>query len=180
MSTAALTATTATQAKPAARDAAAEKKRQRRRTLLGVAHKGALQLGMDEDARRAAQEAFSGHQSLRDFSDQQLIAWCWELKRRGADIGIPAPPPRGGSGWQRPTAAQAATIEHLCAALNLSEGALQAFVQRTTGVADARFMTKRMASEVITGLTRWARSRGADTRSRTRSAIDQLIHGDDA
>lgn len=62
----------------------------------------------------------------------------------------------------------------------MSEGALQAFVQRTTGVADARFMTKRMASEVITGLTRWARSRGADTRSRTRSAIDQLIHGDDA
>lgn len=70
--------------KPASSDAA-EKKRQRRRTLLGVAHKGALQLGMDDDARRAAQEAFAGHPSLRDFSDQQLIAWCWELKRRGAD-----------------------------------------------------------------------------------------------
>lgn len=154
---------------PAAPDAAA-----RRRLLLGLAHKAAKQLGMDEETRRAAQAAFSGKASLKDFSDQELIAWCWELKRRGADIGIPGPPPKGGAGWDRPTPAQWATIERLAAALALTDAGLAGFVKRTTGLDDPRFLDRRGASDVISGLTRWARSRGADTRSKTESALDIL------
>ncbi|MCX8016341.1 MAG: regulatory protein GemA [Rhodocyclaceae bacterium] len=147
---------------------------ERRRALLGLAHKAAAQLGMDEETRRAAQAAFAGRESLKDFTDRQLIAWCWELKRRGADIGIPAPPPKGGLAWDRPTPAQWATIERLSMSLGLTDAALSAFVRRTTGLDDARFLTRRGATEVITGLEKWARSRGADTRSKTESAIDIL------
>lgn len=148
---------------------------ERRRLLLGLAHKGAQMVGMDDDTRRAAQAAFAGHASLKDFSDRELVAWCWELKRRGADIGIPGPPPRGGVGYGRPTDAQLATIERLAASLDLSEAALTGFVSRTCHVDAIRFLTKTQASQVITGLERWARSRGADTRSKTRQAIDALM-----
>lgn len=147
----------------------------RRRALLGLAHKAAIDLGMDEQTRRMAQAAFAGHESLRDFSDEQLVAWCWELKRRGADIGIPAPAPLGGSGFGRPTPAQWATIERLVASLGLSDDGFRAFVKRTAGVDLPRFMTRADASKVITGLERWARSQGVDTRSKTRQAIEALM-----
>lgn len=146
----------------------------RRRVLLGLAHKAAAQLGMDDDTRRAAQQAFAGKESLRDFSDGELLSWCYELKQRGADIGIPVPPPRGGAGWDRPTPAQWGTIERLATSLGLTDAALAAFVRRTCRVDDPRFLTRRGATEVITGLTKWARSRGADTRSKTEEALDML------
>ncbi|TCS69745.1 uncharacterized protein DUF1018 [Sulfuritortus calidifontis] len=151
----------------------------RRRVLLGLAHRAALQLGLDDDARRQAQAAFAGRASLKDFDDKQLVAWCWELKRRGAEIGIPSPPPKGGLGWNRPTPAQWATIERLAGSLALTDTALAAFVKRTTGLDDPRFLTKRGATEVITGLEKWARSRGADTRSKTRQAIEALLEDGD-
>jgi len=134
----------------------------RRRLLLGLAHKAAAQLGMDEDARRAAQMAYAGKASLRDFTDSQLIGWCWELKRRGADIGIPGPPPRGGMGWERPTEAQWAEIERLTLAMGwsgLEDGALRGFVRRTCEVEDARFITRGQATALISGLRRWLAQR---------------------
>ncbi|MCX8017383.1 MAG: regulatory protein GemA [Rhodocyclaceae bacterium] len=152
--------------------------RDRRKTLLGLAHMAAAQLGLDEDTRRAAQQAFCGKASLREFTDDELVAWCWELKRRGADIGIPAPAPKGGIGWERPTAAQWAMIERLAAGLGLNEAGLRAFTARTCHVDDTRFLTRAQASAVITGLQRWSCARGADTRSRTRQAIEALL-GDD-
>jgi hypothetical protein len=134
----------------------------RRRVLLGLAHKAAVQLGMDEDTRRAAQQAFCGKSSLRDYTDSQLIAWCWELKRRGAEIGIPAPPPKGGSGWGRPTEAQLAEIERLCLRMGwsgLDDGALRGFVRRTCAADDVRFITRGQATAVISGLRRWLAQR---------------------
>lgn len=136
--------------------------RERRRLLLGLAHKAASQLGMDEETRRAAQMAFAGKASLRDFSDAQLVGWCWELKRRGADIGIPAPPPRGGAGWGRPTEQQLAEIERLALAMGwsgLDDGALRGFVRRTCEVEDVRFITRGQATAVISGLRRWLAQR---------------------
>lgn len=146
----------------------------RRRVLLALAHKAAAQLGMDEETRRAAQAAFAGHASLRDFTDQQLLAWCWELKRRGADIGIPAPPPKGGTGWGRPTDTQWAEIERLCTAMGwsgLDDGALRGFVRRTCEVEDARFITRGQATAVISGLRRWVaqRQRHAGRRAADRA-----------
>ncbi|MEO1766769.1 regulatory protein GemA [Thiobacter aerophilum] len=134
----------------------------RRRVLLGLAHKAAAQLGMDEDTRRAAQMAFCGKASLADYSDSQLIGWCWELKRRGAEIGIPAPPPKGGSGWGRPTEAQLAEIERLALRIGwsgLDDGALRGFVRRTCAADDVRFITRGQATAVISGLRRWLAQR---------------------
>jgi hypothetical protein len=152
----------------------------RRRLLLGLAHKGAAQVGMDDDTRRAAQLAFGGKESLRDFSDPLLIKWCYELKRRGADIGVPAPPPRGGTGWERPSAPQWARIEQLSAQLGLSETGLAQFVTRTAKVDDPRFLTKAQATAVITALAKWAGGRGMDTASQTRKAIARLLEDDRA
>ena len=145
----------------------------RRRLLLGLAHKAAAQLGMDEETRRAAQMAFAGKASLRDFSDAQLVGWCWELKRRGADIGIPAPPPRGSAGWGRPTDTQWAEIERLALRMGwsgLDDGALRGFVRRTCEVEDARFITRGQATAVISGLRRWLAQR---ERSAGRRAVDR-------
>lgn len=161
------------------RAAAPDARLARRRRLLGLAHKGAALLGLDEDTRRAAQQAYTGHASCADMTDQQLVGWLWELKRRGAEIGIPAPPPRGGTGYGRPTDAQRARIEQLAAALELSEAALCGFVRRTCQVDDLRFVTKSQASAVISGLTRWATARSADTRSRTRAALEALLAEED-
>lgn len=136
--------------------------RSRRNLLLGLAHKAAAQLGMDEETRHAAQMAFAGKASLRDFSDAQLVGWCWELKRRGAQIGIPAPPPKAGLGWGRPTEAQWAEIERLCMAMGwsgLDDGVLRGFVRRTCGVEDARFLTRGQATALIAGLRRWLAQR---------------------
>ncbi|MEW5790012.1 MAG: phage protein GemA/Gp16 family protein [Pseudomonadota bacterium] len=137
-------------------------KTDRRRVLLGLAHKAAAQLGMDEETRRAAQMAFCGKASLRDYTDAQLLAWCWELKRRGADIGIPAPPPKGGAGWERPTPSQWAEIERLSLAMGwsgLDDGALRGFARRTCAVDDVRFITRHQATAVISGLRRWLAQR---------------------
>lgn len=134
----------------------------RRRLLLGLAHKAAAQLGMDEETRRAAQAAFAGHESLRDFSDRQLLAWCWELKRRGAEIGIPAPPPKGGAGWGRPTPAQLVELERLAIAIGwdgLDDARLRGFVRRTCEIDDLRFASKAQMSDLISGLRRWLRQR---------------------
>lgn len=133
---------------------------ERRRALLGLAHRAAALLGMDEEARRAAQQAFSGKTSLRDFSDRELIGWLYELKARGAPIGIPAPPPWGGNGWDRPSEWQRVRMEQLAALLGLNERRFAAFVRRTTGVDDPRFLTFAGAQAVLHGLSRWARQRG--------------------
>jgi len=134
----------------------------RRRVLLGLAHKAALLLGLDEDARRDAQEAFTGHASCRDMSDAQLLAWCWELKRRGAQIGIPGPRPDPKT-YGRPSASQLAEIERLAIALGwdhgLDSGALRGFIRRTLKIDDLRFATLRQATIVIVALRRWVASR---------------------
>jgi hypothetical protein len=147
----------------------------RRRQLIGLAHLGATQLGLDEDTRRAAQAAWTGHASCADMTEAELVAWCWELKRRGATIGIPTPPACGGLSLGRPTPAQLARIEALAAALGLQEAALAGFCQRTVGIDDPRWLTRAQASDVISGLSRWAASRGADARSKTRTALDALL-----
>lgn len=140
----------------------------RRRALLGLAHKGAKLLGLDDDTRRAAQAAFMGQPggvaSCRDMSTEQLAAWCWELKRRGADIGIPGPMPRASS-WDRPSRSQLGEIERLALAFGwvdgLDDGRLAGFVRRTARVDSPRFLTRAQATSVISGLRKWQRGRAA-------------------
>lgn len=131
-----------------------------RETLMGLVHKAAVQLGLDEDIRRAMQQTITGKPSCRDMTENQLKQVAWHLKRLGADIGIPGQPLRGGNRWDRPTRPQLTEIERLALRFGWEQGlddpSLLAFIQRTAKVDAVRFLTKRQASDVITGLRRWA------------------------
>lgn len=144
----------------------------RRRVLLGLAHKGAAQLGWDDAFRREQQARLTGHASCRDMTDAQLLAWCWRLKSLGADIGVPGQVPRGGLRLDRPTTGQLAALERLALALGwegLDDARLLGFVRRTVEVDSLRFLTRGNATHCIAGLTRWARQRGIDTSLRSPS-----------
>ncbi len=132
-----------------------------RRVLMGLAHKAALLAGLDDDARRAVQQAVTGKASCKDMSEAELRRLLWHYKAKGVDIGIPGPAPRGGQGWTRPTPWQWAEIERLSHAMGwegLEDGRLLAFVRRTAQVDSVRFLTRRQATGVITGLGRWLAS----------------------
>lgn len=136
----------------------------RRRVLLGLAHRGAALLGWDDDFRRGEQARLTGHASCRDMTDAQLAAWCWHLKRLGANIGIPGAPARGGARLDRPTDRQIGEIELLAAGFGWVDGLddrrLLGFVRRTAKVDGVRFLTRRQATAVIAGLRRWRRQGG--------------------
>lgn len=147
-----------------------------RKKMFGLAHMAAKQLGWDEDMRREAQQAYNGKPSLKDYTDTELLAWLWQLKEWGADIGIPLKRSVPAQVTRdRPTPAQLATIERLAASLGLSDQALAVFVRRTTGISSVQWLDRRGASAVITGLGRWAHSQGIDTRSKTAQALDILL-----
>lgn len=134
----------------------------RRKVLLGLAHQAAVQLGWDEEFRRERQRAVTGHASCRDMTDAQLTGWCWYLKDLGADIGIPGPPRRNGLRADRPTNSQWAALERWAERIGwggLDDERLRGFVRRTAGVSDVRFLTRAQATQVITGLKRWAQQR---------------------
>lgn len=141
-----------------------------RHTLIGLAHKAATLAGLDEDARRAVQVEVTGVESCGAMTDAQLRILLRHYRARGVDIYIPHASPPG-----RITEAQRATIARLAASIGLDDAQLQAFVARTAKVDSVDFLTKRAASGIISGLERWARQRGADTRSKTRAAIDALL-----
>lgn len=130
----------------------------RRRVLMGLAHKGATLLGLDDETRRAAQLNHTGIASCRDMSDGQLLDWCWELKRRGAEIGIPGPAPRAVA-LDRPTVPQLVELERLALAFGwmagLEDRRLLGFVRHTAKVDHPRFLTRAQATDVISGLRRW-------------------------
>lgn len=130
-----------------------------RKTLLGLAHMAAKQLRWDDDMRRSTQQQKTGKASLADMSDNELLDWCWHLKRLGAQIGIPHPPRRGGKSWHRPSTSQLGEIEQLALQFGwtdgLSDTRLISFIQRTAKVDDVRFLLKWQATHVISGLRRW-------------------------
>lgn len=133
----------------------------RRRVLLGLAHKAAKQLGWDDAFRRDRQQAVTGHASCAGMTDSQLAAWCWHLKRLGAKISIPGPA-RASTAWGRPSEQQLTEIERLALAFGwdgLDDRRLAAFVKRTVGVDSPRFMTAEQASAIISGLRRWQMQR---------------------
>ncbi|MDR4518931.1 MAG: regulatory protein GemA [Nitrosomonas sp.] len=130
-----------------------------RGALLGLAHMGAKQLGWDEDTRKCMQRQKTGKESLKDMSNNELLDWCWHLKRIGAQIGIPHPPRRGGKSWDRPSGRQLGEIQQLALQFGWTDGLddsrLNAFVERTTKVENIKFLMRWQATDVISGLRRW-------------------------
>ena len=142
----------------------------KRRALIGLAHKAATLAGLDDDTRRAVQVEVTGKESCGEMTQRELLALLRHYKAKGVQVYIPNTAPFG-----RITAAQRATIDRLAAAIGLEDGQLQAFIARTAKVDSVEFLRKSQASAVISGLQRWADQRGADTRSRTRAAIETLL-----
>lgn len=130
-----------------------------RHVLTGLAHMASQQLGWDDDMRRQMQKDKTGQESLRDMTDNQLLDWCWHLKRLGAEIGIPHPPRKGGKSWDRPTTRQLGEIEQLALQMGwtdaLDDERLTKFIQHTATVDNVRFLMQWQATHVITGLRRW-------------------------
>lgn len=131
-----------------------------RQALLGIIHRGAAQLGLDEDDRRAMQARLTGRESCRDMDLTQLRTVAWHLKRSGADIGIPGLPPPA-KRLDRVTGPQLARLEQLAVTMGwaggLADERLLGFVRRTAKIDHIRFLTRRQASDCIVGLERWLR-----------------------
>lgn len=129
-----------------------------RQALLGIIHRGSAQLGLDDDDRRAMQARLTGRESCRDMDLTQLRTVAWHLKRSGADIGIPGLPPPA-KRLDRVTGPQLARLERLAVAMGwpggLADDRLLGFVRRTAKLDHIRFLSRRQASDCITGLERW-------------------------
>jgi hypothetical protein len=139
-----------------------------RKTLLGLAHKAAKQLAWDEDFRREQQQAITGKYSCKDMSDAQLRRWLYHLKKLGANIFVPSPDTTGGDA-DRPTANQLAEIEKLSAEKGFNAGlddpGLIKFIHHTARVSHPRFLTRKQASQVITGLRNWTGNKSQGSRA---------------
>lgn len=129
-----------------------------RHKLLAQVHLGAKRKGMDDDTYRDWLERETGQRSCKQLTDTQLSALVQEL--RGAGALDDAPPGTVGRP-DRPTRPQWARLGTACRALGWSGTAdprFAAFVKRTARVDHPRFLDRKGASKVITGLEAWARS----------------------
>ena len=130
-----------------------------RQILMGLAHRAANALGLDDEARKAKQMLVTGCESCSEMSPTRLRVLLWSYRLAGVSIGVPSPPVV--SAPDRPTGAQITQIERLCAEkglFGLDDPRLAKFVGRTAKVDAVEFLTHRQASNVITGLSRWDRS----------------------
>lgn len=132
-----------------------------RKKLLAMAHMAPHQLGLSEDERRTVQREIGGSESCRHMSNASIRRLLWHYKRLGADIFVPGPCAEELKG--RPTRAQMREIERLAFAMGweggLDDPALRGFVKRTARVEHPKFMTRRQATHVITGLGKWLEGR---------------------
>lgn len=149
--------------------AAARPQSARRRALIARAHMAAQALGLDEDTRRMVQAAHTGCASCREMTEAALVRLLWAYRELGAAVAVPLPDiARAAAGPDRPSDWQWLTLEREAVASGfdgLEDARLLAFVRRTAGVDHLRFLDRRRASEVISGLMRWRRQRarrGAD------------------
>ena len=135
---------------------------------LAVIHLGKKKLGLDDDTYRARLERATGKRSAGDLTEAERLKVIRELIAEGADLPLPTGRERqqhpGGQGPDRPTPAQWATIGRLAREMGwqdgLEDGRLKAFVVRTAKVDSTRFLSRRQASAIITGLTRMASQQG--------------------
>jgi phage gp16-like protein len=131
---------------------------ERRARLIAQAHMAARQAGLNDEERRAVQHGVTGLASCQEMSVRQLVMLLDHYARLGVGVRASAPEAPGEFGVG-PTRWQLATIERLAWDQGweggLEDPALIRFVRRTAKVGHPRWLTRRMASAVITGLRRW-------------------------
>jgi hypothetical protein len=134
-----------------------------RNVRQGLVHKGAKQLlGLSDtsggDDRRQYEdwlEQQTGQRSCRLLDMEELSRLVDYLRAVGA---LDDPRTRGAQGADRPTERQLAAIAALARGRGwdgLDDLRLQRWIYRTAKVAHVRFLTRRLASDCITGLERW-------------------------
>jgi hypothetical protein len=135
---------------------------ERRKKLIAQAHLAAKQAGcVDADDRRAVQLAVTGKASCADMTVAELVKLIDHWGGRGSDVRASTPECAQAPGMV--TRWQLATIERLSWDMGwmdgLEDARLLAFLKRTAQVDRAEWLTRRDASGVITGLSRWKRQR---------------------
>jgi len=134
---------------------------------LAVIHMGKTALGLDEDTYRARLELSTGKRSAAALTEAERIKIIREMIADGADLPLPRAgeqkPFPGGTGKDRPTPSQWATIGRLARELGWQDGLedsrLKSFIVRTAKVDGTRLLSRSKASAIITGLTRMAAQR---------------------
>ena len=149
----------------------------RRRGDLAMIHIAAKHLFGDVSKGGDGREAYedwlevkTGKRSAARLTTPERIALIKVLRKDGL---IPDRHPGGigqtAAGEDRPTKEQWARIGTLARQmgwhLGLDDHQLHGFIKRTAKVSNARFMSRRQASSVITGLENWQRQRHAAKRA---------------
>ena len=138
--------------------------RERRSRLIAQAHLAARMAGFSDEERRTVQHSVTGHASCQEMSVRQLVALIDHYATRGVGVRASAPDAPGEFAGG-PTRWQLATIERLAFDHGwdggLDDPKLAAFVRRTAKTDNPRWLTRSMASAVISGLRRWQRQRVA-------------------
>lgn len=128
-----------------------------RSRLIAAIHSAAKKQGMDEDTRRDLMERIAGKRSAAEMTPQELGKVLDELNRDTAGRGTL------GFGWRRKIKALWISAHQLGLTERGDDRALDAFVQRQTGVSVLRFVPAEKASAVVEALKDWlAREGGVD------------------
>lgn len=123
---------------------------------LAMVHIAAKHQGLEPGSKeyRAWLEGLTDARSCSDLTDAQLIALAGKLKQ----AGLTDRKPLGGTGIDRPSAAQWRKLETLARQVgfaNTLDAGFATWVKRVTGLDSPRFLTAQACSDAIYGLVRW-------------------------
>lgn len=125
-----------------------------RNRLIAKIKIGQKGLGLDDEAYRDTLERLTGKRSASKLSFDQLKSVAQYMQDNGAF---------GETSADRPTRQQQAKMAALAKCRGwegLDSEELKSFIIRTAKISSPRFLTRRLASKVITGLENWNRQEG--------------------
>ncbi|MCX2788368.1 regulatory protein GemA [Vibrio sp. Sgm 5] len=135
-----------------------------RNQQYGLIHKGmktklTVELGeFSDDEYRRVLINMTGKASCKEMNHQELESVIQHLRQFGYLSSYARPVTT--TNPSRPTDTQWRKLAALCYAkgwqAGLKDPALKAFVKRTAGVSNVRFLTRKTISDVITGLEKWS------------------------
>ncbi len=123
---------------------------------LAMVHIAAKNLGLEQKSEeyRTWLHGLTGARSCSDLTDGQLIAFANKLKQDG----LTDRKPLGGTGIDRPSAAQWRKLETLARQVgyaNILDAGFATWIKRVTGLDSPRFLTTKTCKDAIVGLMRW-------------------------
>lgn len=131
-----------------------------RNKLIAKIKIGQANLKLDDDTYRDFLELHGGKRSCADLAEAALTKVASAMEAQGAfkTKKTGRVYRQGGAGPGRPTAPQIRKLAALARDRGwdgLEDPCLIAFITRTAGVDDPRFLTRAAMTDVITGLEKW-------------------------